>query len=203
MLTDGKHLAIDRPHRSKPRIANLMIVTVIGLGLVATILVVRSAVRQRVSFDYPVYESIESLDAASDLIVVGEMGEVVHRFTDRGGDPEVDESGDPIRGIPMKVVLVRVTRSSSPEVLPGETLPVLLVDTDKVNAEGLSNLKSGDNVVLYLSLRTVAQAPDLSGFGDVWAPISGDNGVMDIVGDRVVPRLHDLDLELSVADVIP
>jgi len=67
--------------------------------------------------DYEVYPSVESLAEAADLVIEAEVGPVVLREVDRGGDPEIDpETGEKIPGVPMvfsEVTIVNVLRASS------------------------------------------------------------------------------------------
>lgn len=156
----------------------------LAAGLILSALILQDALKPSFAADYPAYPTVEELRDVSDAVVVGQVGESIGSFEDRGGDPEFDEFGDPIPGIPMKVFAFKVLRASTPEIAVGDTIPVLWVDLDAVNSEDLTRLHLGDEVVLFLEHLTPALAPDLAKFGDeVWVPVSGDNGVMDLGSD--------------------
>lgn len=151
----------------------------------------RDALRPSFAADYPEYPSVDELRGASDAVVVGQVGERIGAFTDRGGDPEVDETGDPISGIPMEVFSFTVSTSSNAEISPGDEIPVLWIDLGAVNAHDLTPIRPGQDLVLFLEYLTPDTAPDLARFGDeAWVPVSGDNGVMDVSleGDAAHPR---------------
>lgn len=54
--------------------------------------------------------------------------EVDGTYVDRGGDPGVDEHGEPIPGIPMIVYRVEVTTALKGADRSADTLPVAMVD---------------------------------------------------------------------------
>lgn len=189
MLEDGKLLVTNETAKQRNR--RLVLVGLLIVGLTASALILRDALKPSFAADYRDYPSVEALEGASDVVVAGQLGESIGEFEDRGGDPEVDEFGDPIPGIPMEVFSFTVSRSSILEIAPGDVIPVLWIDLDAVNAEGVTPLRAGDDVVLFLKHLTPASAPDLAKFGDeAWVPVSGDNGVMDLnsAGDAAHPR---------------
>lgn len=179
---DGKLLAT----RKAVRVSHVRPVLVLLLvaGLILSVLILKDALKPSFAADYPDYATVDALRAVSDAIVVGQVGESIGKFEDRGGDPEFDEFGDPIPGIPMEVFAFNVSRASTSEIAVGDTIPVLWVDLDAVNSDDLTRLHPGDELVLFLEHLTPASAPDLAKFGDeVWVPVSGDNGVMDVGSD--------------------
>jgi hypothetical protein len=158
-----------------------------------------------ISGDGEVYESVEALAAASDLVVVGRVMETVETYTDSAGDAPVDERGDAIPGLAKEVVSIEVD-----ETLKGsgsQTIHVVTADDSKVISDWEPSLKSGDRVVLYL-FAIPGEAPHLSPelservakYGSLFGVVGGTQGVFDVTGDSATSRSGDDEaLELEVA----
>ena len=154
--------------------------------LAVSALLLTGCLSQSVAADGPTYDTVVALEAEADAVVVATVGELVGKEIDGGGEPEVDGEGE-IVGIPMEFWSVDVER-----VLAGDapdTLTVAWIDQRTIRIEGrLSEFSVGDELVLYLVHQPADATPGLKSVEDVWVPLSGDNGVMDIDGDKVIAR---------------
>jgi hypothetical protein len=162
---------------------------VVVVALAAMWLVVTSLTRDHYRFDSESFESIDEIGRSAEDVVVGTVVGVQGRFVDRGGDPEFDEYGDPIPGIPMIVYEVRVDSPLKGSSGTGTLLPVAMVDLGKVTAEGISDIDTNRPVVLFLRHRTTETAPDIRSVADeLWVIVGGDNGILDVRDDTAIPR---------------
>ena len=141
------------------------------------------------------YTDLKALAIDSDLVIRGQVGAVVAREVDRGGDPEVDpESGEPIPGVPVMFVEIEVAevlKSSDQVVGLGEKAVVHVVrfDTDLIASADERRLTRGAQVVLFLERVTAADAPGITVLSEFFAVVGGsDQGVLDVQGNRAVAR---------------
>lgn len=160
----------------------------IGISLVAASLLFavvsmsQKSSLDRIDFVVEGYGSIEDLARGADLVIVGTVGPIVDEEDDRGGDPEVDaESGERIPGTPMAFAEVTV------DIVvvgahPGASIVVGFVDPGRAVSDQSSPLVDGQHVLLYLENRDEKSAPGITVVDEHWVPMSGDNGVLDVVG---------------------
>jgi hypothetical protein len=142
--------------------------------------------KMNVEMDYPVYDTVSDLTAHSEIVVLGTVGKKIGSELDNGGDPELTDEGRPM-GTPLSFYAFDVEKvlQGSPET----TLTVAWLDKAKLKDEDtISDLESGQRVVLWLVQRTPDQAPGVTTAKNFWVPVSGDNGTMDVEGDQVTAR---------------
>jgi hypothetical protein len=153
--------------------------------------------------DGPLYETVESLLADADLVVLGTVGEVLDRYEDLAGNPQFDERGDPIPPLKKVIVELRVDR-----LIYGATdraiLPVVLTDSQGVVDDWTPDLRVGQDVVVFLfevpaeegsaELRTKDAE-----HGGVFGVVGGKQGVFDVAGQKAVSRsdLASLQVDLT------
>jgi hypothetical protein len=128
--------------------------------------------------DGPIYDSIEALTAAAEVVVLGSVGEVRGTEVDDGGN----EDGD---GIDVTFTSVTVD-----EVLSGRATTVQAGDTLAVGvSDAASELSEGDEMVLFLEQLTHADAPGID-TEDVFYVIIGidANGAFDVQDGAVIAR---------------
>lgn len=138
-----------------------------------------------VQSSYESYATIDGLLGASDSAVIGVVGEVVDSFLDDGCDPQTDPStGKPFFYARMDVFEVKVERWLSGEPKT-EVIRVVSLDPTSVVDPEWTPLESGERLLLFLVRNNV---PCPEGGGELWLPLSADNGVFDVSGDVVFPR---------------
>lgn len=132
--------------------------------------------------DYPTYETVAELGAASNAVVHVLVGDGSTTFVDYGGERE-EEGG----GVSMLVQDVLVLATVSP--LSESTLQVARLDPDAY--EGVSTLRPGQEVILFLEHVTSADAPGIAVVTDeLWVVVSGEEGVFDVVDGIAIPRAN-------------
>ncbi len=133
------------------------------------------------------YSSIEEMAADSDLIILGEIGDVVGRERDYGTDKWWEKITS--RGIPLAFYEIAVT-----DVLKGnasENVIVGRMDLERVNVPGRKSMRAGDPVLLFLDERRAENFPGISIFDLFYWPVSEDHGVFDVLpGGLVQPHLR-------------
>lgn len=133
---------------------------------------------------YRGYESVEELAGEADLAVLGRVGEVLGRDNDHG--LSAADGGE--AGVPMIFVSVEIG-----QVLLGDDpgvseIAVATLDVTQLNVEGVSRLRDGQDVVLFLLNRDQETAPGIDLVDDFYVTLSGDNGVFDVDGDKLSSR---------------
>jgi hypothetical protein len=137
-----------------------------------------------VESSYESYPTVDALLGASDGAVIGVVGEVVDTFLDDGCDPQTDPSTEKSFFYPrMDVFEVKVERWLSGDSKT-EVIRVVSLDPTSVVDSEWTPLVSGERLLLFL----VRNVPCGESIGEVWVPLSADNGVFDMTGDVVVPR---------------
>ncbi len=149
-------------------------------------------VRSGSASDYPDYPSVEDLAQAADVVVLGTIGEQIGTELDRGGNSE-----DSI-GIPMKFHEVMVTQVVAGDV--NKTLVLAWIDHAERPEEGLSDVKAGQQTLLFLERRTSAEAPGIKSQDEFYVPVGGDNGVFDVDGDIAIARSQNV-IAMRAADL--
>ena len=135
-----------------------------------------------------VYSSVEDLSAVADAVVVGTVQGVMAREVDYGiARPDELNAG----GIPTVFYSVAVT-----ETLRGDTRSIIIVgapDPADTSIEGATALLSGQQVLLFLRMRTRENAPGIKSYETFFAPVSLVNGVFDVLdgGLETEPRMAD------------
>lgn len=136
--------------------------------------------------DMPVYSSIAELSAASDLVIVGTVREVVGRETDYGTSDPDSKSGR--LGIPTVFHEIAVS-----ETVRGEADSNIIVagpDLNEIAIREATALRNGEDVLLFLKRQTTEDAPGITAFHDFYVTVSLDNGVFDRVDEHSVkPRM--------------
>lgn len=149
-----------------------------------------SEAKQHADFDYPTYRSVQAMNDNSDATVLGTVGELIGTELDNGGNPERGDEGQE-QGTPLAMygfTVERVLRGAAPQ-----QINVAWLDVERLaNSDQIRPLKPGQKVVLWLDHLSQEETPGLELVDDVWVPLSGDNGVMDVEGDRVMARSADL-----------
>jgi hypothetical protein len=137
-----------------------------------------------VESSYESYPTVGDLSGAADGVVIGVVGEMVDTFLDDGCDPQTDPStGKPFFYPRMDVFEVKVERWLSGESKI-EVIRVVSLDPTSVVDSEWTPFVSGERLLLFL----VRNVPCGESIGEVWVPLSADNGVFDMTGDVVVPR---------------
>jgi len=177
--------------------SSLRVALLAGTATAAAILVIglsfaRSADTERVLLyaDSTAYSSIDALNDQADAVIVGEIVSLADRLEDRGGDPEIDPaSGEPIPGIPMAVykLLVHEDLRHNPTDLTGQILHVAVLDPELTRSDE-KPLEVGQEMLLFLLRRTEKEAPGFAGYAEFFVPVSGNNGVFDVIGSDVEAR---------------
>ncbi len=137
--------------------------------------------------DYRVYPTVSSLAESAEVVVLGSVEEVVSREID--GDPseeEFDAEGNP-NGTPMVFFRYSVKRVIKGSVA-ADHLILGWIDTDKVSMEGVSRIQRGEPTLLFLRRLSDVQSPGITSVDQFYIPVSGDNGVFDVVGSAVRAR---------------
>jgi hypothetical protein len=138
-----------------------------------------------VESSYESYPTVGDLSGAADGVVIGVVGEMVDTFLMDGCDPQADPStGKPFFYARMDVFEVKVERWLSGEPKT-EVIRVVSLDPTSVVDPEWTPLESGERLLLFLVRNNV---PCPEGRGELWLPLSADNGVFDVSGDVVVPR---------------
>ncbi|MDE0162941.1 MAG: hypothetical protein OXL98_14535 [Acidimicrobiaceae bacterium] len=133
---------------------------------------------------YRGYESVDELAGEADLVVLGRVGEVLGRDNDHG--LSASDGGE--AGVPMIFVSVEIG-----QVLLGDDpgvseIAVASLDVTILNVEGVSQLRDGQDVVLFLLNRDQETAPGIDLVDDFYVTLSGDNGIFDVDGDKLSSR---------------
>ncbi|MBO9522044.1 MAG: hypothetical protein J7518_10955 [Nocardioidaceae bacterium] len=139
------------------------------------------------SADYATYGSVEDLAREADFVGVVRIGEVSTRELDDGG------SGDPADGVPMAFWNAEVTETWRGEPLADQKIVVAWPDLEKEQVDGRSDLAAGQVVVLFARRLTPAEAPGIKTQEVFYAPVGGDNGVLDVKDEVAAPRSADLE----------
>ncbi len=143
--------------------------------------------QQLATVDMPVYHSVGELTAASDVVVIGTVKDVVNHVIDYGQDGKSEEVND--EGIPAVLYEVEVT-----EDLKGKTdstIFVYSIDAEKIHGESISVLQDNEKLVLFLAERASKDWPNVPSPSDkFYVMTSFDNGVFDILANgSVKPRM--------------
>ena len=133
--------------------------------------------------DMTVYSSIERLSAASDLVVVGTVKEVVARELDYGSEGPGEGQR---QGLPVVFYEVEVNETLRGKA--GATVIMAAPDVDEISMGGEATaLRSGQQVLLFL---VRGDAPGITAYDNYYVTVSLDNGVFDrLDGDLVTPRM--------------
>lgn len=167
------------------RIGSLRALTgaLLGVILAAPLASCASSNGVSVEADYQTLQSIEALAASADLVVVGTLGESLGTELDGGGDPE---DGGEASGLVMEFFGVTVDQTlvgASPD-----PLVVAWPEMDDVSVEGATPVEPGQQLVLFLRHRDSESAPGIESFDSFYVPVSGDNGVFDVVDGTATAR---------------
>lgn len=167
-------------------------VTALLVGLMTAVLLfagVRSlrsddAQEQFLIPSYRGYESVDELAREADLAVRGRVGDVLGRENDHGLGPA--DGGE--TGVPMIFVSVEIK-----QVLLGDDpgvndIVVAALDVTQLNVEGVSQLRDGQDVVLFLVKRDQQKAPGISLVDEFYVTLSGDNGIFDVDRNQLSSR---------------
>lgn len=162
-----------------------------------------------VSADYPSYDSVKSLGSVADLIVEVTLGEprngvLLPQY--EGDDPALNpaagakEQPDPKQGaVPITLFDASVIDVFRGDAAPGEMIQVMqpggVQDGVHYVVEGMTRLKAGSTVLLFLSTYPDSPASILG--GDVGAFVAGDDGFASLAGELVVTEA---DLESFLAN---
>ena len=133
--------------------------------------------------DMTVYSSIEQLSAASDLVIVGTVKEVVAREVDYGSEGIWEGQGQGLLVVFYEVEVNETLRGKA-----GTTVIMAAPDVDEISMGGQATaLRSGQQVLLFL---VRGDALGITAYDNYYVTVSLDNGVFDrLNGDLVTPRM--------------
>lgn len=148
---------------------------------------------QVLGFDGPHYESVDELAKASEITVTATIGEVVRSFDDPlpGEDAPLQE---------MEVLKLETDDLAEPSFIVRSNYG------ENVIVEGAATLKTGEDVVLFLSELDRSEKRGSEAFqagiadidGRIFVLIGEEQGVFDIVDGQATPRDAELLTELGV-----
>ena len=115
--------------------------------------------------------SLEQLTEYADVVVIGNVTEVVQSGIDRGRDGDGS-------GIPMTLYKVEVLETLKGEV--DATIYVYRTDPGYFD-DPVTKLGVGEKVVLYVEEVSATYAPNVTVTDTIYVPIALDNGVFDVV----------------------
>jgi hypothetical protein len=176
-------------------LGNRRVVLPVACGALASLVVVmvwiimtgEPAPRVFATIDMPVYSKVETLSAASDLVVKGIVNRVVAREVDYGTSNPAERHGP---GMPTVFYEVDVVETLLGEA--GKTIIVAAPDSEKIIIPDQSTpLQAGQEVLLFLASED--GAPGLKPFDQFYVTVSLDNGVFDVLAnDAVQPRMPEV-----------
>lgn len=139
--------------------------------------------RQDADMAMQAFDSVESLTARSQRIVVGVVDGPGRPSVDYGTDR--DANGKPINpGVPVVVYDLAVERDLIRSLDASRTISVVYpANTD--SSDGATPLSSGQRVVLFLAW---FPKTGVDGLQSAYVPISYDNGVLDVTPTGAVAR---------------
>lgn len=138
------------------------------------------------SGDRPVYESVEALTTASDIVVLGTVGTVMARELDEGTADEVS----PGAGIPMVFYGFDIEKTYRGDV--EGTIPLAWIDQQAAQGAESSRVEPGQRLLVFAERLTDTEAPGIESFDVFYVPTGTDNGVLDVEGTSVRARTQDL-----------
>lgn len=132
--------------------------------------------------DSNVYETVSELGVRAELVAIGQVTGVVSRELDDGGGAE------PESGIPMVYYSFKVE-----EVLGGDTpkTPSIVLgwlDLERIQTTEVTPIQESARVVLFLDRVGRDDSPGIESVGELFVPLSGDNGVFDVVDEHATAR---------------
>lgn len=130
------------------------------------------------------YESVDELASEADLAVRGRVGEVLGRDNDHGLSPA--DGGE--ASVPMILASVEIEQVLLGDDPGASEIVVASLDVTQLNVEGVSRLRDGQDVVLFLLKRDQEKAPRISLVDEFYVTLSGDNGVFDVDRDQLSSR---------------
>lgn len=163
----------------------VMLIAVAVLGVVVVGNLVRRPVIEHGSFAAPVYESVEELTVEADLVVLGTVNRLTGRDINYGTADESEQI--PEQGIPVAFFEVTVSEFLKGEI--GGPLIVGTLDHDQIMSAESTPLEVGQDLLLFLSLE---HPPGIDLYDSVYTTVGLDNGVFDIAGDQVQPRMPEV-----------
>ena len=122
----------------------------------------------------PMYDSVEGLSAASDVVVLGNVTRLAGEEVDYGASGE--DRGYAVIFHELDVQEVLKGRA-------GSTIIVARGDPDQTTNEPLTALNVGETVVLFLVERTREDGITIESFDHFYLTVGFDNGVFDAVGE--------------------
>jgi|GEM_PF-4145033 len=124
---------------------------------------------------YQAVHSIERLVEHADRVVVGQLGDVVAREVDFGGD--VAASADAGAGVPMAFYELHVHETVKGDAR--DTVVVGMIDEGGVNLPSALRLTSGATYLLFLRDRDSESAPGITVVEEFYVLLWGPAGVFD------------------------
>lgn len=140
-----------------------------------------------VSFDMPIYSSIQELFAAPplDAVVIGRVQGVVGREVDFGTANPIERVG---KGIPT--IFYKVDILSSIHGTTNGAIIVAMPDVEGATSNDVTPWKAGDQLLLFLHAEDSGSAPGIKTYDHFFSTISLDNGVFDVLpGNLASPRM--------------
>lgn len=190
----------------------LLAAAVASLAVFLTWLVVRqappSAPNTAVDIDRPVYFSLEELSDASDAVVLGTVKGIVGREVDYGTADPVLRAKLEQSGIGLPIVFSEIAIAETLKGNTGTTLVVSRIDVETMAAKGkmfsedVTPLRSGEKVILFLQIRTGANAAGIALYDQFYVAAGLDNGVFNVLPNGVVrPRTRDVAGTFSLSEI--
>lgn len=143
------------------------------------------------SFDGPVYDSVESLSRSAGIVVEVEVSGVVERLVDYGSDKLVDvdpADGEVVTpdGLAIAMYEAEVTNGLTGDLRVGQKILVPLLDEKVIDSEHVVTLNKGERYLLFVSRVSADKVRSINTGGrDIYVPLNYNNGVLATSGDSV------------------
>ncbi len=133
--------------------------------------------------DYPEFESVADLAAASDAVVQGRVGPLLGREGDDGG------SGDKAQEVPVAFYSLVVTQATGgiPELEPGDDLVIMTMDP-AVATDNKEVIHEGQEVLAFIVRRDTRSAPGIDSQQVFFVPVGGGASLFDVADGTAVSR---------------
>lgn len=159
-------------------------------------------------FDGPVFDSVEDLSGAADVVVEVQVKGLERRLIDHGGEEPLatdPADGEALRaaGLPTALYEVQVRESLAGDLGRGEKILVALLDDQVVESEHVVALERGSRYLLFM---VKVGAEDVAGFDtggrDLYLPLNYSNGVLAASDSSIELNWWTLGVDASEAELM-